>query len=147
MAYKGTGAPKFGLDQTNYTMPHPIKGGRTETYEIIQDIYENIKNTLIPTKKIFRWIAEYDFQNIPSATLTQLMLAHNRHTTIGWAPHADYDKLNFKVVIDEFDIYHVNGLIDIDGLRLKLRAIETISFIPNLDTMIRAQHFPLIAIV
>lgn len=147
MAYKGTGAPAFGQDQVTYTMPHPIRGGRTEMYEVIQEVYENILHELLPQKRLLRFVGEYEFYNVPSATLTQLQLAYTRHRTIGWAPHSDYSKISFKVHVEELQILPVNGMIDIDKVLMTVKGVEPVTFIPNLDTMIRGHFKPLVLMV
>ena len=146
MAYRGTGVPKFGTLGASYSMPAPVKGGRNETFEPIQEVYENILNKLIPGERVLRFVGEYEFSTVPDATLQLLITAYNMGRTIMWAPHADLDKLRYEVIIDELKIVPVNGLIDYDGLQLKVRAIPVTNMIPTADNMFRLGHsYPYLA--
>jgi len=148
MAYRGSGVPKFGTLGASYSMPAPIKGGRNETFEPIQEVYENILNKLIPGERVLRFVGEYEFSIVPNATLNLLTAVYNYGRTMMWAPHADVDKIRYQVIIDDFKIIPVNGLIDYDGVKLKVRAITVTNMIPNPDNMFRLGHsYPYLASV
>jgi len=146
MSYRGTGAPQFGTEAATYTMPRPVKGGRTEKFEPIQQIYENIINKLIPGERVLRFSGEYEFSIVPIATLNLLMNVHNFGRIMMWAPHSDINKIRYAVVVDNFEIIPVNGLIDYDGVKLSVRAVDTVNSIPNPDNWFRLGHrFPYLA--
>lgn len=148
MAYRGSGPPKFGTLGVSYTMPIPVKGGRTETFEPIQEVYTNVLQKLIPAERVLRFIGEYEFSVVPDATIQLLTTAYNMGRTIMWAPHSDLDKIRFEVIIDELKIVPVNGLIDYDGVQLKLRSVTVTNRIPNGDNMFRLGHrYPYLASV
>jgi hypothetical protein len=146
MAYRGTGAPKFGTLGASYTMPIPIKGGRNETFEPIQDVYENIEHKLIPAERVLRFVGEYEFSEVPTATLSLLIAVYNYGRTMMWAPHGDLDKIRYEVIVEEFKVIPINGLIDFDGLTMKLRALAVINMIPTSDNIFRLNHrYPYLA--
>lgn len=146
MAYRGTGVPKFGTGGVSYSMPTPIKGGRYETYEPIQEVYENILHKLIPGERTLRFVGEYEFSVVPVATLQLLITAYNMGRTVMWAPHGDIDKIRYEVVVEELIILPINGLIDFDGLTLKVRSVTTTNAIPTSDNMFRLGHaYPYLA--
>jgi len=148
MAYRGTGAPQFGTGAVSYTMPRPIKGGRNELFVPIQEVYENILNKLIPAERKLRFTGEYEFSIVPTATLSQLITVYNTGRIMMWAPHSDINKIRYAVHIDVCDIIPVNGLIDYDGLKLKIRAIDVTNMIPTSDNIFRLGHsYPYLASV
>jgi len=148
MAYRGTGAPQFGTGGLSYTMPRPIKGGRIEKYEPIQEVYENILHKIIPAERVLRFTGEYEFNAVPSATLNLLVGIYNRGQTLVWAPHSDLNKIRYHVIVDELVIQPINGLIDFDGLLLKLRALDTTNAIPTGDNIfdVRFRH-PIVTVI
>lgn len=148
MAYRGSDPPKFGTLGASYTMPIPIKGGRTETFEPIQEVYTNILQKLIPAERVLRFVGEYEFSEVPTATLNLLMAVYNYGRTMMWAPHGDIDKIRYEVIVEEFNIMPINGLIDFDGLTMKVRALAVVNMIPNPDNMFRLGHrYPYLASV
>ncbi len=137
MSYRGTGAPQFGTNALSYTLPKPVKGGRTEKFEPIQEVYENILHQLIPGERVLRFVGEYEFSTVPTATLNILVTAYNYGRMIMWAPHSDINKIRYAVIVKELNILPVNGLIDYDGLSLKVEAIDVTNMIPTSDNIFR----------
>jgi len=142
MAYRGIGAPAFGYNRATYTLPHPLKGSRNETFESEQEVYTNILNKLMPQERVLRFVGEYEFSEVSQTTLGLLTNIFNRSLIMMWAPHSDYPKICYPVIVDEFMITPVNGMISIDGLTLKLRGVEPTNFIPNLDNMFKLTNHP-----
>jgi len=148
MAYRGTGVPKFGTGGLSYSMPAPVKGGRNETFEPIQEVYENILHKLIPGERVLRFVGEYEFSIVPDATLQLLITAYNMGRTIMWAPHADIDKIRYHVVVEDLEVKPINGLIDYDGLSIKVRALSVTNMIPISDNIYRiGSRYPTTCII
>ncbi len=140
--YRGTGVPQFGFSRVSYDMPIPDKGSRSEKFEPIQEIYENIRNELIVGDRKFRFVGEYEFSSVPSATVETLLNIYNTKSHMKWAPHKDLNKINYNVLIEELDVFPVNGLIDIDGVKIKVKSLFPISNVPSINTLYALTNYP-----
>ena len=142
MAYRGSGVPQFGYNEASTDMPAPVKGGRNETFEVIQDIFENINNELLPGDKLLRFVGEYEFSEVPNATLELLIGIYNTRRVMKWAPHKDLALVAYVVIIEEFNIIPINGLIDYDGLKIKVKAVNPVTFIPSSNNLFALSNYP-----
>ena len=143
MAYRGKGVPQFGWQRTSYDMPAPIRGGRNEVYEVIQDVFTNILEEIIVGDKQLRFVGEYEFAEVPSATIERLLNIYNMKDYMKWAPHKDLPQVNYKVVFVEApQVIPVNGMIGIDGLKMKIRSVFTIPNIPTLNNLFALSNWP-----
>ena len=146
MSYRGTGSPQFGTNALSYTLPKPVKGGRNEKFEPIQEVYENILHQLIPGERVLRFAGEYEFSIVPTATLNILVTAYNHGRIIMWAPHSDVNKIRYAVIVRDLNIVPVNGLIDYDGLTIKVESIDVTNMIPTSDNIFRlGNKYPYLA--
>jgi hypothetical protein len=139
--YRGIDVCQFGWKRATYDMPACIKGGRNEVFEPIQDVYENINGELLPQEKKFRFIGEYEFSTMPSATLSLLLNVYNSQLTMMWAPHKDFSKIAFAVLAT-VEPQYVNGVVSLDGLKMTVRSVFPLNKIPDIDNLYYLTGWP-----
>jgi|GEM_PF-2627995 len=137
MSYRGVGNPVIIYEGQRVDLPSPKKGGRKETYEPAWKTYENIDGEILTgTNHKWRFVGEYEFGKVDQNVLDTLIEVYNKSIVVKLIPHSDVAIVAYRVIIEEINPDTIEGLINIDTVRIKVKSRELVSKIPTLDNMI-----------
>jgi len=142
MSYRGVGNPAIIYEGERVDLPSPKKGGRKETYEPAWKTYENIDGEILSgTNHKWRFVGEYEFGKVEQSDLDTLLSIYNQSSVVKLIPHSDVPVVAYQVIIEEIDPSVIDGRINIDTVKIKVKSKSLVSKIPTLDNMVGSIQF------
>jgi len=137
MSYRGVGNPVIIYNGQRVDLPNPKKGGRKERYEPAWKTFENIDGVIL-TENLHKWrfVAEYEFGNVVQNVLDTLIEIYNKSIAVKLIPHSDITMVAYQVIIEEISPETIDGLINIDTVKIKIKSREMVNKIYTIDNMI-----------
>jgi len=140
--YRGVGNPVIIYGGQRVDLPSPKKGGRKETFEPAWKTYENIDGEILTgTDHKWRFVGEYEFGKVGQSVLDTLLSCYNRSLVVKLVPHSDVPIVAYQVIIEEINPDSLEGLIDVDTVKIKVKSKGLVSKIPTIDNMISSIQF------
>tara|TARA_B100001250_G_scaffold363658_1_gene343143 strand:+ start:442 stop:909 length:468 start_codon:yes stop_codon:yes gene_type:complete len=138
--YRGTGKPQLVSMELNktITLPTPLKNKRKEEFKDEKKVYTNIRGTRIPMKSKFRFIGEYEFGEMSSNTIDDLVTLNVRQSVCKFIPHADTPYINYKVLLKEISPEYFGGNVYKDTMTMKVESVDYVYSIPTIDNMLKS---------
>lgn len=134
--YRGVANPAIVFEGQRVDLPNPKKDGRKEQYEPAWKTYENIDGEILTgTNHKWRFIAEYEFGKVEQNILDTLIAIYNRSLVVKLIPHSDVPQIAYWVIIEEIDPAALEGRINIDTVKIKVRGRNLVCKIPTQDNM------------
>jgi hypothetical protein len=140
--YRGSGVPTIVRPQGNgysgktITFPMPLKGKRKEEYEIANKVYTNIRGKRIAMPTKYRFKAEYEFGEVTSSLIDDLVEIHIGHVGVKLIPHIDFPYINYLIDIVKLTPKPLKGLISKNSLSIECVTVDYVYKIPTIDNML-----------
>lgn len=136
--YRGTGVPilvNSGEDQS-ISLPRPVKGKRKEEFKIETKSYTTIFGKRLVGQTRYRFVGTYEFGEIDSQVISNIVDFLNNGTTVKWIPHSDFPMVNYTCRIIEASPDYFDGNVYKDTIKIKLESVDYVYEIPTLDNML-----------
>jgi len=140
--YRGSGVPQlvkpaWGSDLGKViTLPKPLKGKRKEEYEIVNKVYTNIRGTRISMPTKYRFKAEYEFGEVSSTIIDDIVDLHMGQFGVRLIPHSDFPFISYFVDVVKLTPQPLKGLITKNSLKIECIAVDYVYKIPTIDNML-----------
>lgn len=146
MAYLGTGVPLIQyMDRVagrikTIQLKEPVRNGRNEDYEEETNKWTNpLTGAQLEGEPRYRFVGEYRFPSLNINTMNKLIEMENETRLIKFFPNGGL--VGFRC---RFEVApkHLDGYLEVDTVRLKVREYKWRDNKPTLDSVVKGTRMP-----